>query len=125
MPRLPENLEVLRDGAFRRLLGAAAVSWFGDRMVVVALAFAVLEGGGSASAITDRAEVLAIYAFLRKALLAVDAARPFRGPAEFVDGDFRYLNTVNGDVAAFNGEEQILKAGSAVYALRYQGGLMR
>ena len=51
MPRLPENLEVLRDGAFRRLLGAAAVSWFGDRMVAIALAFAVLEIGGSASEI--------------------------------------------------------------------------
>jgi hypothetical protein len=51
VPRLPENLEVLRDGAFRRLLGAAAVSWFGDRMVTIALAFAVLEIGGGATAI--------------------------------------------------------------------------
>ena len=51
MPRLPENLDVLRDRAFRRLLSAAAISWFGDRMVVVALAFAVLEIGGSATAI--------------------------------------------------------------------------
>ena len=51
MPRLPEKLDVLRDGAFRRVLGAAAISWFGDRMVTVALAFAVLEIEGSASAI--------------------------------------------------------------------------
>ena len=51
MPRLPENLDVLRVTAFRRLLGAAAISWFGDRMVTVALAFAVLAIGGSASAI--------------------------------------------------------------------------
>ena len=51
MPRLPENLAVLRDGAFRRLLAAAAISWFGDRMVTVALAFAVLAIGGSASSI--------------------------------------------------------------------------
>ena len=49
MPRLPDNLDVLRDGAFRRLLGAAAISWFGDRMVNVALAFAVLGIDGSAS----------------------------------------------------------------------------
>ena len=40
---------MLRDGAFRRLLGAAAISWFGDRMVNVALAFAVIGIGGSAS----------------------------------------------------------------------------
>ena len=51
MPRLPENLQVLRDRSFRRLLGAAAVSWFGDRMVTVALAFAVLAIDGSASSI--------------------------------------------------------------------------
>jgi hypothetical protein len=51
VPRLPENLEVLRDVAFRRLLGAAAISWFGDRMVTVALAFAVLAIDGSASSV--------------------------------------------------------------------------
>jgi predicted MFS family arabinose efflux permease len=51
VPRLPENLDVLRDRAFRRLLGAAAISWFGDRMVPVALAFAVLAIDGSASSI--------------------------------------------------------------------------
>jgi len=51
VPRLPENLDVLHNTAFRRLLGAAAVSWFGDRMVTVALAFAVLAIDGSASSI--------------------------------------------------------------------------
>jgi hypothetical protein len=51
VPRLPENLDVLRDVAFRRLLGAAAISWFGDRMVTIALAFAVLEVSDSASSI--------------------------------------------------------------------------
>ena len=51
MPRLPENLDVLRNTAFRRLLAAAAISWFGDRMVTVALAFAVLAIDGSASSI--------------------------------------------------------------------------
>jgi hypothetical protein len=81
--------------------------------------------GGTLPAVIDRADVLAAYAFLRKALLAVDAARPFRGPAEFAEGDFRYLSTVNGEIADFNGEEQILRAGSRVYALRYQGGLLR
>jgi hypothetical protein len=81
--------------------------------------------GGTFPTVTDRAEVLATYAFLRKALLAVDPTRPFRGPAEFEEGGFRYVNTVHGDVAAFHGEEQILRAGSTVYALRYQGGLIR
>jgi MFS family permease len=49
MPRLPESLVVLRGRDFRLVFGAFAVSVLGDRMVTVALAFAVLELGGSAS----------------------------------------------------------------------------
>ena len=49
MPRLPDNLAVLRLREFRLLLAGQAASVFGDRMVAVALAFAVLEVGGSAS----------------------------------------------------------------------------
>jgi MFS family permease len=43
--------EVLRQPNFRALFGAQAVSVLGDRMVAVALAFAVLGLGGSASAV--------------------------------------------------------------------------
>jgi MFS family permease len=46
---LPESLTVLRQRDFRLVFGASAVSWLGDRMVNIALAFAVLELGGSAS----------------------------------------------------------------------------
>jgi MFS family permease len=42
-------MAVLRLREFRLLFGAQAVSWFGDRMVAIALAFAVLHLGGSAS----------------------------------------------------------------------------
>jgi MFS family permease len=48
---LPESLHVLRRREFRLLLCGQAVSVFGDRMVTVALAFAVLEIGGSLSAV--------------------------------------------------------------------------
>jgi predicted MFS family arabinose efflux permease len=52
MPRaLPESLAVLRRPGFRLLFGAQAVSVLGDRMVAVALAFAVLRLGGGASAV--------------------------------------------------------------------------
>lgn len=44
-------MEVLRRRDFRLLFGAQAVSWLGDRMVAVALAFAVLSVGGSASSV--------------------------------------------------------------------------
>jgi predicted MFS family arabinose efflux permease len=49
VPRLPERLDVLRGREFRLLFSGQAVSVLGDRMVAVALAFAVLEIGGSAS----------------------------------------------------------------------------
>ena len=49
MRGLPQNLDVLRRRDFRLLLGAQGISVLGDRMVSVALAFAVLEIGGSPS----------------------------------------------------------------------------
>ena len=51
MPGLPQNLHVLRRRDFRLLFFGQGVSVLGDRMVAVALAFAVLEVGGSASAV--------------------------------------------------------------------------
>ena len=51
MPRLPESLQVLRLRDFRLVFAGQAVSVLGDRMVAVALAFAVLELGGSASSV--------------------------------------------------------------------------
>lgn len=49
MRGLPESLAVLRQRDFRLVFGAFAVSVLGDRMVTIALAFAVLELGGSPS----------------------------------------------------------------------------
>ena len=51
MPRLPDRLGVLRLRDFRLLLLGKAVSVLGDRMVSVALAFAVLELGGSPASV--------------------------------------------------------------------------
>lgn len=51
MPALPDSLGVLRRRDVRLLLVGRGVSSFGDRMVTVALAFAVLGLGGSASAV--------------------------------------------------------------------------
>src|ERR1019366_2517461 len=53
-----ENFAVLRNRDFRLLFGGQVVSVFGDRMVSVALSFAVLGIGGSAS---DVGFVLAAY----------------------------------------------------------------
>ena len=81
--------------------------------------------GGVAPTVVDRNEFLAIYAFLRQALLAIRDDRPFRGPSQFENDSFRYVNTSSGDVAEFDGEEQIHRGGIKVYGLRYSGGLLR
>jgi len=81
--------------------------------------------GGVLPDVSDREQFLAIYAFLRRALLAISDDRPFRGPAQFEDGSFRYLNASQGDVATFHGEEQIYRDGTKVYGLRYGGGIIR
>ena len=81
--------------------------------------------GGVAATVVDRREFLAIYAFLRQALLAISDDRPFRGPPQFENESFRYVNTSSGDVAGFHGEEQIQRAGIKLYGLRYGGGLLR
>jgi MFS family permease len=49
LARLPESLDVFHRREFRLLFCGQAVSVLGDRMVAVALAFAVLEIGGSTS----------------------------------------------------------------------------
>jgi hypothetical protein len=69
--------------------------------------------------------LLAIYAFLRQALLAVSPDRPFRGPPSFESGGFRYANASHGDPTAFHGEERIDRDGTNVFQLRYNGGLIR
>jgi hypothetical protein len=81
--------------------------------------------GGVSPDITDRGRFLAIYAFLRQALLGVSEARPFRGPAQFEQGDFRYINSPEGDIAEFHGTEQIHHGATRVYELRYSGGVIR
>ncbi|MFL5833857.1 MAG: MFS transporter [Solirubrobacterales bacterium] len=60
MSRLPDSFDVLRAREFRLLFTGQAVSVLGDRMVAVALAFAVLEVGGS---VTDVGLVLAAGTF--------------------------------------------------------------
>jgi predicted MFS family arabinose efflux permease len=49
LPGLPDNLHVLRRRDFRLLFFGQGISVLGDRMAWLALAFAVLEVGGSAS----------------------------------------------------------------------------
>lgn len=65
-----------------------------------------------------------IYSILRKALSLIPEDCPYRGPREFIDGNYRYFNKYSGEVDRFSGEEIIEYAGKKVYEAKYIGGLI-
>jgi hypothetical protein len=82
--------------------------------------------GGVRAEITDRDTFLAIYKFLRQALLAVRAEEPYRGPRLFEQADMVYRNEVEGSLDRFHGIETIARRdGVPLHELRYSGGLLR
>src|SRR3954462_15255535 len=82
--------------------------------------------GGVRAEITDRDIFLAIYKFLRQALLAVSVEYPFRGPNLIAQVGMIYGNEVQGALDPFHGVETIARRdGVPLYAVRYSGGLLR
>ena len=65
-----------------------------------------------------------IYSFLQESLRRVPANKPFRGPASFKHGNFKYLNQSSGDIQRFAGKEHILHRNKKVYKLDYHGGII-
>ncbi|WP_439361370.1 DUF5680 domain-containing protein [Bradyrhizobium sp. DASA03007] len=77
--------------------------------------------GGARAEIRDRDTFLAIYKFLRQALLAVNA-----DPRRFEQSGMVYRNEVEGALDRFHGAETIARDdGAPLYELRYGGGLLR
>ena len=82
--------------------------------------------GGVRPEIRDRETFLAIYKFLRQALLAVSIEQPYRGPRLFEQDGMVYRNDVEGALDRFHGVETIARQdGTPLYDLRYSGGLLR
>jgi hypothetical protein len=82
--------------------------------------------GGARAEIADRHTFLAIYKFLRQALLGVSVEEPFRGPRLFEQADMIYRNEAEGGLDRFHGIETIARHdGATLYELRYSGGLLR
>ncbi len=65
------------------------------------------------------------YEFLKRALRKVTREKPFRGPDNFKEGDFEYINESEGGVGDFAGIEMILCRGEEVYKLSYHGGFIK
>jgi hypothetical protein len=60
--------------------------------------------------------------FLKNCLLRIPDDAPYRGPVEFHEGNFDYINKWSGDLRSFEGEEWIHHRGAAIYRLAYHGG---
>ena len=69
-------------------------------------------------------DVNAAYAFLRKALRASKEEESFRGPKEFSEGNFRYVNGWEGALENYYGNEAMYLNGSLIYRAMYMGGLV-
>jgi hypothetical protein len=72
----------------------------------------------------DESEISTAASILQAALRHTPPDLPFRGPLEYLAGDFAYHNQVEGGLARFAGRERIEKMGSTVYALAYTGGVL-
>jgi len=65
-----------------------------------------------------------IYKILRKALSQMPEDKPYRGPDELIDGEYRYVNEVSGYLENYFGEEVIYCNNKEVYRAKYIGGLV-
>ncbi len=64
-----------------------------------------------------------VYVFLRKALRA-ERGEGFRGPKEFNEGRFEYINGWQGNLKNYSGKEEIYLDGNLIYTAMYMGGLV-
>ncbi|MFW9998917.1 MAG: DUF5680 domain-containing protein [Candidatus Hodarchaeota archaeon] len=65
-----------------------------------------------------------VYRFLQKAMRLVREDRPYRGPNNYIEGDFKYIDESEGNIESFFGNEKIFFRGEEVYKLYYHGGII-
>ncbi len=74
--------------------------------------------------VSDMSMQKEVYGFLKKALLNFTDDMPYRGPEKLEEGDWLYVNKVDGDFNNFSGEEIITFKNKEVYRAKYEGGLV-
>ncbi len=65
-----------------------------------------------------------VYEILKNSLKQMPSDRPFRGPKEYKEREFTYINTWQGGVDRFSGEEKIFQEKKLIYKANYIGGLV-
>lgn len=63
--------------------------------------------------------------FLKEALRAATPEMPYRGPAFYQSGEYLYQAKVSGDIAWFQGFEEIFWENTKVYECYFHGGLIK
>ena len=63
--------------------------------------------------------------FLKEALLNVPFDTPYRGPSSYINGDYSYKCSVNGEFDWFQGKETICYKGKEIYECYFHGGLIK
>ena len=64
------------------------------------------------------------FGFLKKALMAMDRKKPFRGPEKLEEDDYRYESKIVGDIKDFIGKEKIFYKNKIVFEQNFIGGLI-
>ncbi|WEV58975.1 DUF5680 domain-containing protein [Bifidobacterium sp. ESL0728] len=85
----------------------------------------ILQNGTAHNADNEDDNATEIYRFLKLALRKASPDAPYRGPASFEAGEYRYTNQFTGDITNFNGKETIYAGQLPVYRLHYSGGYLQ
>ncbi|MEX2008459.1 MAG: DUF5680 domain-containing protein [Candidatus Spechtbacterales bacterium] len=74
--------------------------------------------------VNESADPNPVYEVLRNALMRMPQEAPFRGPKEYRQDSFTYVNAWEGDLEKYSGEEQIVQGDEIIYTANYLGGLV-
>ncbi len=74
--------------------------------------------------VLEGVDVNTVYSVLRNALKLMSEDAPYRGPREYKEGEFVYLNNWIGEIDNYSGQEEILHSKKVVYKANYLGGLV-
>lgn len=74
--------------------------------------------------ITKGIETDLVYKVLRNALKQMPEDYPYRGPSEYREDSYTYINIWEGGVDRFSGEEKIIQDDKLIYKANYIGGFV-
>lgn len=65
------------------------------------------------------------FRFLKKSLQRIPQELPIRGPKFFKEEPFKYINSIEGNILDFTGQESILFNEEQIYFRNYLGGIIK